>query len=80
MFPKGRKSKEKVGEAIPNVNLEVGLVSQLPKETHPFCGVGRFLVLASLVKFIPARAVQDNHIGTGSVEKCEKCGSIQVSI
>lgn len=80
MFPQGRKSKEKVEEALTTVNLEAGLVSQLPKETHLICGAGRFAVLASLVKFIPARAVWDNHIGTGSVEKCEKCGSIQVSI
>lgn len=57
MLPHGRKSEEKVEEAVTNVNLEAGLASQLPKETHLFCGVRRFLVLASLAKFIPARAV-----------------------
>lgn len=50
MFPKSGKSEERVGEAITNMNLLVGLVSQLPKEAHLFCGVGRFLVLAFLVK------------------------------
>lgn len=54
MFPESEKSKEKVDEAITNMNLLIGLVSQLPKEAHLFCGVGRFLVLDFLVKFIPA--------------------------
>lgn len=50
MFPKSGNSKEKVGEAITHMNLLVGLVSQLPKAAYLFCGVGRFLVLAFLVK------------------------------